>query len=610
MALIMKRGRLQSLFAYLPEQTYNWENNRGRFKGSSQVDTRPLDIPHGWIIRPLLRLLRGFTYAYNRAGQNWQGEDIIKRGEFELLEPRTLRGEYYPRMYICPACGRFSESDENPRYQNCYFCDKKKLQIRFVEYHRCGHIDGLKPPRCQNGCNGFMILRGPGGKSIADTRVVREWRWSCSNCRTPSRGVFYTCRTCRRETVRVLPSDASQVYYPQYITVINPPSQADYPVLESLAVYPAAIAQSLGLLPEGIDSLRMASNNVESTTNQQMIRQSIASLLGLDINDPTHQQEIDLEINRIMSRRQSVVSTPAWEEVVDSIIEDEEVQIEVGEECISLALAREASPVTISDLAHVEINDTIKLLYKSRYPQALKQFGLAEVTLLQEFPIAHVVAGYTREEFNPNNLDNLLSFNFFSAENGKYPMYGQRVTTEALLFRLDPSCVVDWLSYAGVIDNCAVENAIEEIFSRMKPIMSIFEPPQDILTTSILGLIHSFSHKAIRALARLSGLKTDSLSEYILPFNLTFIIYPGARSEFVLGGLEHVFRNYLDECLRSLVEQSRCVFDPPCSRSRGACAVCLFIGEVACERFNTALSRHYLFGGQLDEINWCGYWYM
>ena len=102
MALEMKRGRLQSLFRHLPEQTYTWPD-KGVFKGITNVDTRPLDIPPGWIKRPLLRLLAGFT----RARPEWRGEEVVKRNDFELLEPRTLRGELFPRTFACPRCGRF-----------------------------------------------------------------------------------------------------------------------------------------------------------------------------------------------------------------------------------------------------------------------------------------------------------------------------------------------------------------------------------------------------------------------------------------------------------------------------------------------------------------------
>lgn len=607
MALEIRRGRLQSLYRYMPEQTYNWPD-RGSFRGQPDVDARPLDIPKGWIKRPLRRLLRGFTRAHQDAGRAWRGEEVIERGEFELLEPRTLRGELFPRTFACPRCGRFISSEDRPDRVRCFECDIRMRQVVHVEYHRCGYLGGLLPPRCDSGCNSPMTLTGPNGKSIADVRAVGEWRWACSRCRRPSRGVIHGCPECRRGTVWVMPSDANRVYYAQYVTVINPPSETDYAVLESPSVYPAAIAQSLGLLPSGLAGLRDAANSTGSQAGRDMIRAQLAQLLGLDPDEPTDRQKLEGEVERAAAiRSSSAAKAKDWEAAVTQLGLQEEVRAEIGEECVSLALAREAHPLSLDDLAAEAEGGPLEPLYRRRYPEALDRLGLAEVVLLREFPIAHVVAGYTREDSNPRNLDG-LEFSFFRGEGGPRPMYGQRVKTEALLFRLDPTQVVRWLHRSGVIGEPGDDSSAAWLFSHLEPVTSIFEEPPDRLTASVLGLVHSFSHRAIRALAVRSGLAAESLAEHILLFNTAFLVYPGARSDFVLGGLEHVFRNFLHECLETMVDDPRCVFDPPCRQRGGACAVCMFVGEVTCERFNTALARHYLFGGRREGVDWRGYW--
>ncbi|MDP9437563.1 MAG: hypothetical protein M3P49_02275, partial [Actinomycetota bacterium] len=85
-------------------------------------------------------------------------------------------------------------------------------------------------------------------------------------------------------------------------------------------------------------------------------------------------------------------------------------------------------------------------------------------------------------------------------------------------------------------------------------------------------------------------------------------VYADTGSEFVLGGLEDVFRNHFPESLRGMDEERRCVFDPPCKKDRGSCAVCMHLSENSCERFNTALSRHYLFGGTHEGVRWQAFW--
>ena len=416
-------------------------------------------------------------------------------------------------------------------------------QIVHVEFHRCGYLGEMRPPRCNNRCAAPMTLSGPNREPIADIRAITAWRWRCAKCKRPAnRGVIRGCPMCRAGTVRVQPAEANQVFRPQYITVINPPSETDYRVLENAAVYPAAVAQSLGILTTGLNGLRNASNNMGSQAARATIRRTVAQLLGVDESDPANQEILSQQVEQMLSLRQ--VSSPGWEEAVANLGLDEETLEELGEECVSLTLAREAAPLTVADLQEHAPQGQLHTMYRTKYPQSLRKFGLAEVVLLREFPIAQIVAGYSREDSNPRNLDE-LNFMFFPAEGGPHPMYGQRVKTEALLFRLDPERVLHWLVRSGQIEEPQSERAAAWLFSRLCPVTNVFEPPSDYLTASVLGLTHSLSHRVIKALAGKTGLKAESLSEHIFPFNTAFLIYPSVRSDFVLGGLEYVYRNYL-----------------------------------------------------------------
>lgn len=196
-------------------------------------------------------------------------------------------------------------------------------------------------------------------------------------------------------------------------------------------------------------------------------------------------------------------------------------------------------------------------------------------------------------------------------------MYGHRTVTEALLVQVDPDRIVTWLNSCTSTASASGEGLGEPLegdakswlFRNLRPVTSIFDDPQDLLTAGVLGLLHSMSHRFIAALTERSGLKADSITERILPYNGAFLVYPGGRSDFILGGLEHVFRNHLHEALTSAAEDdTRCVFDPPCDARGGACAVCMYLSEVSCERFNTALSRHFLFGGTSRNVRWQGFW--
>ena len=607
-SLEIQRGRLQSLFQYMPEQTYNWPKGEGSFKGSPRVDARPLDIPLSWMKRHLRRLLYGFVLSQRAVGKEWPGIKIIEDEDFVLLEPRTLRGQYFPRTFICPRCGCLVKSRESPGNIKCQRCpESKMMQHAFVEYHHCGYMGELFPPTCTKKCGKPMALVNSTGAPISsDDRTFKEWRWKCTKCGTASRGIYHFCPECKKSQIRVLAADANQVYYPQTITVINPPTNSDNALLDAPSFGKAAIAQALDALKPGLDSLRQAINDTNTAHGEKTLRHQLQTEYGLDENNPG-----DWElINQLLVKRSAKHTSEngSWETSVDRLNLDEDLLGELGEECVSLALARTASPLAAQDLTGENDQSPLEEMYKTSYPHALRRYGLTEVMLLQEFPIARIVAGYTREESDPNKLEG-LQFVFFPSEGGKKPMYGQRTTTEALLFHLDPVRVLEWLQNCGIMHGIEANDPRSWLFSHLKPVQSIFEPPQDLLTKTVLGLIHSFSHRMIRALAGRSGLRAESLSEYLLPYNTAFLIYPGARSEFVLGGLEHIFRTCLDETLHSMIEDPRCTFDPPCRDRNGACAVCMFVSETTCERFNTSLSRHYLFGGiNSDGTKYTGYW--
>lgn len=602
----MRRGRLQSLYRYMPDQTYNWEKGLGSFRGTHDVDARPLDIPNEWVQRDLLRLLRGYAIPAIR------GQTFIHRGEYDLLEPIRLRGEFYPRVFQCPdpQCGAVIEAkDESPDRVRCPLDGQRMSQLAFVEYHRCGHLEGLTPPACPNGCRQSMQLVGPTGKArAAEDRRIAEWRWRCSRCGVKPRGVYRGCPSCGKGQVRVALADAGPVYYAQSITVINPPRKRHWGLLSADGVYRAAIAQGLGLFEPGMEGLQQAINDSGALTEEE-IKSQIIEKYRLDPGDPKAMEFAEY----IASQHQSQSS---WRDEVDALGLAEEDLEDLGSECVNLSLilgadegTSEKRPLS-TELLVRNTEGAMKAKYEVGYRKALDQLGLLEVHLIREFPIARIIAGYTREDPKPaSNPDDSPTFQFYAGEGGRKAMYGQRSVTEALLFRVDPARVVEWLQRSDpqLAGDIAVPPAAW-LYKTLTPVGSIFEEPEDRITAAVLGLLHSMSHRIMLALASHSGLKAESLTEKLLPYNCAFVIYPGGRSEFILGGLEHVFRNYLDECLEEATREARCVFDPPCTNRTGACAVCMYLSEVSCERFNTALSRHYLWGGTSRGVTWSRFW--
>lgn len=596
----MKRGRTQALFNFLPGQTFNWQGRKGVFIGTSDVDTNELDIPRSWVRRALTRLVQPFVAEARSAGIEFPGRRVIEGDRFELREPRRFRAEFFPRKFVCNECDRFFESHDVPRRVRCPSCKSPNCgQFSFVEFHRCGFVGPLLPPVCPNRCDTGMRLVD------RESRRVADWSWVCPRCRTRAeRGVYHGCPGCSSGQVKVLRADANPVFYTQYVKVVNPPRREDTTLLDAPSVHKAAVAQGLGFIGKGLRQLQKAVNEPAGADAIAQAKRDLMEQYGLEEGD----EMLETLLERMESQKSK---TGDWQERVDALNLTPQRIDELGHECLELALASEASPVTIHDLIAQAPDDAFKAMYERAYPAALKRYGLADVILLREFPLAYIAAGFTREERQPDpggNASDPVMFNFFEGHGDKFPMYGQRSETEALLFKLSPSLVADWLEKAGIASQPDGTSAREWLFSLMHPIDSIFEPPADRVTEAVLGLVHSVSHRSVKALAGRSGLSKDSLSEYLLPANTAFIVYADMRNEFVLGGLEHTFRNRLVDCLEEMDSDRRCVFDPPCRQRDGACAFCMYLGEISCERFNTVLSRHYLFGGSHGGINWPPFW--
>ena len=104
-----------------------------------------------------------------------------------------------------------------------------------------------------------------------------------------------------------------------------------------------------------------------------------------------------------------------------------------------------------------------------------------------------------------------------------------------------------------------------------EPVTDVFTAPENRISRAVLGLTHSIAHRAMKSLAARCGLNVDSLAEYLFPSNGAFLIYANTRSEFILGGLEHVFRYDLADAMSEFDAESRCADIRSAGRARRAC---------------------------------------
>ena len=131
----------------------------------------------------------------------------------------------------------------------------------------------------------------------------------------------------------------------------------------------------------------------------------------------------------------------------------------------------------------------------------------------------------------------------------------------------------------------------------------------DSLTRHVYGLVHSYAHIVLRQMSLLSGFDQNSLSEYLIPKALTFIIYHNNRQAFNIGGMFTLFEHRLSDLFSRIRNfGDHCVYDPVCENQGGACHSCIYIAEYSCQGYNQNLSRNLLYGGPwLGKSNLKGY---
>nr|BFE63994.1 hypothetical protein GCM10020063_085200 [Dactylosporangium thailandense] len=605
----LKRSPIQTLFRNMPGQPYPWatSRHRGGAIGGNPRTTSPLDVPEEWLVERLRRLVEPFTL--NGLPNAPAVGAVIDRGQYRLVTALDLTATRFPNTFLCETCDYFRQTTGPSG--TCPRCKRALMQFNWVYTHTCGEMAELSAPRtpCPKGHRGSWRLQNWRERGA-------RWVWRCNTCGAPDGRSVSTlwCRSCGNGSMILGRSTAQGLHYPQQLTVLNPPTRSEHAGLASAHLGPAALAQTLGAMRPGKKGLREA-GLIADSDGEQLVRQTAAKL-GLESDDPLVQQLLN-------KARGSADAGPAWRAAVDDLNLDPDRLRVAGDECLQLTLARDADALTLGELRNtVAAEQRPAIDHLDRRLHA--EFGIAEVTLLRTLPIAYVIAGFTRGSSrsmtDTKRGPQPVGFRYFpSLGDGRIPMYGIRSDTEGLLFRLDPVEIVRWLSSNGYAPKVMVDSegdAQRWMLSNLEPVTDIFEPPSHGPTAAALTLVHSVAHRMMKSLAARCGLNIDSLAEYLFPLTGSFLIYANTRSQFTLGGLEHVFRYDLSDALTELKAETRCLFDPVCRDREAACVACLHVSEISCARFNSALSRNVLFGapqrvtpsGTARGAQWIRFW--
>lgn len=256
-------------------------------------------------------------------------------------------------------------------------------------------------------------------------------------------------------------------------------------------------------------------------------------------------------------------------------------------------------------------NPAAKVAQEAETHRLMGKLGAIDLGLIREFDLCRFTHGYTRMSAVPtmakHNLDMPVRLRLFEPLlNGKRPVYVITQANEAIYARLDPKAVYGWLKQVGVLDLPKWESTDAVLFGgrileAALPFGRYFSQLKegDAATYRyVYTLLHTYAHTLMKNVAELSGLDLGSMSEYLFPADLAFVVYRNGTT-MDLGNLSSLWRNENNRFLSRLLEPSthRCNSGRLCDSAGGACPDCIMVPETSCVAQNQLLSRAVLRGG-------------
>lgn len=246
------------------------------------------------------------------------------------------------------------------------------------------------------------------------------------------------------------------------------------------------------------------------------------------------------------------------------------------------------------------------------------RYGVTGISHIPDLQVVLSAVGFTRERRLPTMDVNvppvqLSAFEDLNDESlrGKSSLYAMSARTEALWIKLDPCKILQWCVTTAHWDNpgpsvLGNSQAAHAYLLAHSPALTMHpgdvakeEKLQPTQINAPFHLLHSICHALLATARRHTGYDDKSLTEYLLPMDLSFVIYVTSVQNYTAGGLLTLFQHYLlnwfdDASLFAF----NCAFDPICSDNGGACNGCVQT-SIGCETFNHGLSRAYLHGGNV-----------
>lgn len=636
----MARSVSQLLFSYLPDKTVNWEDGAGIVRlGTSRLDGAWPPSAAEFVLSEVRDYLERWRTRGGEVDRAFPAASNANR--FTIGTPRGIAASVLDTALYCRECYRFFP--ERPRARNdqlvCPGCGRQTLrQLGYVFVHGCGHIEPIAKTipyeskqqpgtifrariRCANCADGGLLRVDDRAERLTALKIY------CERCRqVVIDRLLARCPRCYprlfrqnqaganvaqvafRSAMRITRHSANNAYYPHSISILR---------LDRPRVAQASPEQAW------LDSLLPARDRVGPLGAAQELAELVERLREAERRgDRQLVGELRESIARVAAAPPAAPHAPPQDpgpqlrpDVVQSV-----------RECVALlssvrrrTVASRVGPAV--DDAHVS-------------QETLGRLGLSRIELVSDLPVVTAVFGYTRRSIDPTYSEEgaaapfptaIRPFPALDAEaarilgrpqaEGTVPILAREGLHEGLALFLDVASVAAWLHTFGIqLAGGTERERMTALLGMLEPVDRLYDDVWSLpVRRLVFGLLHSFSHCALRALGRVAGIEATSVAEYLFMPLLGTVVYSTATVQ--LGGVQAVAQSRLVEFLDAVQEEAaRCLYDPDCLHRDGACHGCIHVPEISCRVFNHGLSRTLLVGGHApwapvaDQSKMLGYW--
>jgi len=547
-------------------------------------------------------------YRNRTTGDEWKE---ITADDIDIYRPLRIEGQLFPIVFYCENSDcRVVYDPPEPHYLpddgECTRCGATLKQLSYVNVCPCGRLDDPGPSGCDDDGYEDIRLRTRGSEPA-------NWRYECGICGDIVGRLGSFCSVCN-DMQGPLPTASSRIFYSEKAIEVDIPflggDSKDIP--EGTAWAHVLMAAHLGIADleentlEGLATTEGKVDQYEKWVNR--LGEEQAREMFDDMDQDIHGRET------LISDTDHIVPPDAGEEV------DEGVRTlaysNVAHQLFTFIRSTrgyEGDNENLENTRHPIPRPLSRFLndpdFRERHPQSgryraqLTRSHIRNAWVVDQFPLLNILYGYTRADSQSDNVD-LQSFPH-PRERATTPIFADRSPSEAIIFEIDRTAVINWLIANGVISedrqpSTMSETTLKEWFLDNVATTQLdnpFTPVDDEVTRAVYRLLHTISHSLLARAGEQCGLATSSLSERILPVVPAVVVYAASTENFALGSMFTLFKTRLHPWVSDARDiANRCLVDASCRENPAgaACDACLHIEETSCEAVNHHLDRRLL----------------